>query len=705
MSNSKTATNKRHAEGVSGKISIDTLDFQCENFGLIVYSDKHHVEYIYPLLLQLENVLKSQGICPRRLGEDIRSSEDYLDTLESLVDESALILVILDGFRPNVLFEFGYALSKRKPVIVLKSKDATINIKTLFRNTTDSGVSQRNFGLLCNPTLEVSFHLSDFGGKHISKIDWKAKESDPLFPPTVIKNELKKKKNEIVQEITRIRTKELPPTVPMEVLELIIEVFGYYYSKEKVSLENVKKLYLNLEDLAKTHDMKPPIKIYDMLSSIYIRQYEDTLDYSDKINHLIEAQKINNKILTLFVEKENFRSKILMENGEISQKLLFTLNEEQHGYVAIEAFEEAIGIFSRCHLKRDVAFANAKIGETYVIMSEINKPIINLNKGIESYIEALKTFTQDDFFYEYVQTQYKLASAYYKLSQIDNEIDNLKSAIKEVDKIRKLGYLKLALIGLRGDVLNLSGMLHSSLAEVLDSSDDYKKALEFYKEALKSCSLTKKPSDYATLHNNLGIYYARIADVEKDLELKKDNITKAIDCFSKALEVYTHEKFPLEYFNTKTNICELYRRLAGIENKAMNCKKAIEDLEKVLSVEKHKPGPKNRARAQYNLGLSYATLAEVENPVENFTKAIQCFNEFQKVITTKIDAEFYAMGQTNIAESYQKIFNITKQKENCKKALRAYKEALKVYRSIENNVRTQKAINEIQEEIENLSAL
>jgi len=701
LSNSKKVVSKGHVERISGKIPLEPLEFQCENFGLIVYSDKLHVEYIYPLLLQLETVLKGQDICPRRLGDDIRSSEDYLDTLESLVDDSALILIILDGFRPNVLFEFGYAISKRKPLIILKAKDATINIKTLFRTTQDSGLTTRNFGLLCNPTLEVSFHLSDFAGKHISKIDWKAKESDPLFPPTVLKNELNKKKNEIIQEITRIRTKELPPTVPMEVLELVIEVFGYYYSKEKVSIENVKKLYSNLEGLAKTHNMKPPIKIYDMLSSIYIRQYEDTLDYSDRINYLIEAQNINNNILTLLSGKENFRARILMKNGEISQKLLFYLKEKQHGYVAIKAFEEAIGIFSRGHSKRDIASAQNRIGETYAIIAEIENTIVNFKKAIKSYIKALKSFTREDFIYEYVYTQYKLSSAYYKLSKVENQIDNLKKSIETIDKVRKLGYLKLALVGYLGDIQNLLGLLHSTLAEALDSNEEYKKAFDFYQEALRTCSLQKNPLGYAILHNNLGVYYARIANVEKDSNLKKENINKAIDYFAKALEVYTYEKFPTEYFDTKTNLCEMYRRLAEIENKVINCKKAIENCEQALSVKQLRQYPKDYARAQFNLGSSYATLAEVENPLENFKKSIRIYNEFLKVMNLKIDAEFYALAQTRIGDVYQNIFNIDKQKTSCKKALRAYKAALKVYRSLGN----EKDVIKIQEKLENLSVL
>jgi nucleoside 2-deoxyribosyltransferase len=150
----------------------------------MVYSEKTHVEYIYPLLSQLEGILEEKGFKPKRLGDEIRNSEDYLETLESMVEDCSLALIVLDGFRPNVLFEFGYLKGKKKPIIVLQSRDAQINIKTLYRDTDDSGLTSTQFHRrLSNPKLDVSFHLSDFAGKHVTKIDWRLKETDPLYTP------------------------------------------------------------------------------------------------------------------------------------------------------------------------------------------------------------------------------------------------------------------------------------------------------------------------------------------------------------------------------------------------------------------------------------------------------------------------------------------------------------------------------------------
>ncbi|RMF32215.1 MAG: hypothetical protein D6752_00625 [Candidatus Nitrosothermus koennekii] len=86
---------------------------------IIVYSSDKHVPYINPVLDDIEQLLKSKGFEPILLGDEVRSGDDYFSKLEELIDKSVLGIVILDGFRPNVLFEFGYLKGKGKPTIIL----------------------------------------------------------------------------------------------------------------------------------------------------------------------------------------------------------------------------------------------------------------------------------------------------------------------------------------------------------------------------------------------------------------------------------------------------------------------------------------------------------------------------------------------------------------------------------------------------------
>ena len=89
---------------------------------LIVYSDQRHIYYINHILSQLEQSLTENEFKPQRQSNEIWSGEDYLNNIIELTAKCVLAIVILDGFRPNVLFEFGLLKGKMKPVIILKSK-------------------------------------------------------------------------------------------------------------------------------------------------------------------------------------------------------------------------------------------------------------------------------------------------------------------------------------------------------------------------------------------------------------------------------------------------------------------------------------------------------------------------------------------------------------------------------------------------------
>lgn len=687
---------------ISQKIPFESIkESQCEQVCLIIFSEKVHVKYIYSLLFPIEIVLQEQGLCPQRLGDKIRSSEDYLETLENMVERCSLALIILDGFRPNVLFEFGYIKAKRKPIIILQSKDAKINIKTLYREIGYSGLSPKYFKMLCNPKIDASFHLSDFGGKHISYIDGEAKTTDDFHPSNVLKKELLNKKGQIAKETTRIKTKALPPTMQMEVLESIIEVFGYYYTKAKVPIEKIEELYSKLKGLTEIHDMKPLIEIYDMLSSIYIKQLGDKYSTSENIRYLTVAQKINIDILGLLSpkEKEDLRAKILVRNGWISQRLLDYTHESLHGYESITAFEKALELFSSNREKRKYASVQNRIGETYSILADVENGAINLRKAIKAFNEALKIRTREEFLFEYIQTQYNLGAVYWKLSEVQNRIKNSRRSIKEMEKLLKFGKLKLLISGVYGSVQNLLGVAHANLAEVENNRKEYKKVFDFYQEALRQSTLQKDSLSYAVVQNNLGTYYGKMANIEEEANLRKENCAKAITAFNEVLKVYTYEKFPRDYSITKTNLCEIYRILAEVEDKEINCKKAIENCKEALRVETPKVHSIEYSRTQLNLGATYSTLAEVENPLDNYKESIEMYNEVLTVITSKSHPERYAKIQKNLGTVYQNIAKIHKRKINCRKSLRAYKAALTIYETLGYK----KDVTVIREELKKLS--
>jgi nucleoside 2-deoxyribosyltransferase len=204
---SNKSTEKGEARGKSE--NIITGELSC----IIIFSDEIHVEHINTVLYFTESILKIEHFRPQRLGDEIRSSEDYLEKLENMIEKCVLGVVILDGFRPNVLFEFGFLIGKKKPIIILQSKNASINIKSLYipyeKSCEKAGLTRKQFDKMKNPLIDLSKHLSDFGGKHIAYFDWRVRESSADHPSVVLKNELKKNKTQVAKEIENVALRNI----------------------------------------------------------------------------------------------------------------------------------------------------------------------------------------------------------------------------------------------------------------------------------------------------------------------------------------------------------------------------------------------------------------------------------------------------------------------------------------------------------------
>ncbi len=114
---------------------------------IIVYSDKKHVSYIENISWHLQNILKDKKYNPILLGELVNSGENYTITIKELIRKSVLGVVILDGFRPNVILEFGMLLILEKPIIVVLTNNAQISIKGFYKSTLDSGLTEKKFCL------------------------------------------------------------------------------------------------------------------------------------------------------------------------------------------------------------------------------------------------------------------------------------------------------------------------------------------------------------------------------------------------------------------------------------------------------------------------------------------------------------------------------------------------------------------------------
>jgi len=202
-------------------------------------------------------------------------------------------------------------------------------------------------------------------------------------------------------------------------------------------------------------------------------------------------------------------------------------------------------------------------------------------------------------------------------------------------------------------------------------------AIEAYEEAINH--LNRVPIQYAAAQNNLGNAYCILADVED----KTENCKRAIEAFQEALKVRTLDKFPIDYSATQNNMGNAYRRLAEVskktDSKAENCKRAIKAHLEALKVRTRDRFPMDYAMTQNNLGVAYQTLARVESQAENCKMAIKACQDALEVYTIDRFPMDYAMTQNSLGNAYKTLAEVEDQGENCKRAIKAYQDALKIY--------------------------
>jgi hypothetical protein len=71
----------------------------------------------------------------------LESGASQRDQITALIDGCKFSIVVLDGLRPNVVFEYGILHGKGIPVILLKEKNSEVDIRGYYDNVPDLSIS------------------------------------------------------------------------------------------------------------------------------------------------------------------------------------------------------------------------------------------------------------------------------------------------------------------------------------------------------------------------------------------------------------------------------------------------------------------------------------------------------------------------------------------------------------------------------------
>jgi hypothetical protein len=148
----------------------------------VSYSSREpHVNILFPCLW----IALSPSFDLRLTPSALESGASQRTQIHELIAGCAFAVVILDGLRPNVTYEYGLLDAHSKPVILLREKTATVDIKSLIGDSVNLAVAP--------PALSVDNQFSDI--KDVNHAEWS--RLDPAGAVKIILQEYKKKKPRI----------------------------------------------------------------------------------------------------------------------------------------------------------------------------------------------------------------------------------------------------------------------------------------------------------------------------------------------------------------------------------------------------------------------------------------------------------------------------------------------------------------------------
>jgi tetratricopeptide (TPR) repeat protein len=149
-----------------------------------------------------------------QIGKDAR----YRDSLINIVQKSIFVIVILDGLTPSLAFEYGLAASLGKPLIVMKSQNADIDVRALY---SDKESKDEHIQKAAQPRLNYLAHLPGLVDEQV--IVFQSGDAEGLI--TRLVREIVLNREAIATEILRTG-REVP-------LNLYLQFLSYLDGEEK----------------------------------------------------------------------------------------------------------------------------------------------------------------------------------------------------------------------------------------------------------------------------------------------------------------------------------------------------------------------------------------------------------------------------------------------------------------------------------------
>jgi len=391
---------------------------------VLVYPDRKHVSYINSLINCLDGMLPKLGFKLNKLCDKTPPDEHFGEHFEKLAEECILGIVVLDGFRPNVLFEYGFLRGKGKVILPIQDRRACISIKSLYsimepsdenNIKSNTGLTKTQFTRLKEPPIGYFSQISDRHGINVVVVDCLAELCSVEHPENRIEAEIKKLMPRIIEKYTNQSLKSVKQRTPQyldKFQEVTLKLLQYYTHARPFKYNHIEEILRETSNLEKEASTSLPSATYSIIASLCATLAEQAIpSNTDEAAKLYrKAIKLHERVLEIEIDAAP-RANSLFRIGDTYGKLSGIRDTEPNLKKAIKAYEEALTIYTKEDFPVDYAMTQNNLGAAYGKLSGIRDTEPNLKKAIKAYEEALTIYTKEDFPIDYAMVRKNLEMA------------------------------------------------------------------------------------------------------------------------------------------------------------------------------------------------------------------------------------------------------------------------------------------------------
>ncbi|HBF36215.1 MAG TPA: hypothetical protein DDW50_02720, partial [Firmicutes bacterium] len=651
------------------------------------------------LLARLEANLREKGFSPTfwRTVKS-RNFEEPWDPLES--DHTLFSIVFLDGLTPNLLYKYGILKGTGKTVILLQSKDAQTTIKGLYNSAADSGLEAKVFHHnFSDPLIDLSTLLPLLNVDYLGSINPKAIPDDASHLDSILQEAFIGTGNTVMEALKKRLLFQIPPEYAEEFTTLFGIFEEYYHTLftdgEFGQIASLQTVYPTIKRAAEYYHFTVPNEFTRLLASSFtFRAMQKLREKPEKELSLKLALEIYQDQLKA-TDNQLEKAFLFKEIASIHTELLLSSGSEEYAEIAIQAFQQALQIYSPdlypfefgmiqnnlgvirlgqtlySHSKDTLeyaitAFQNA--AETFQTISQSQyRQICNFNLGLTLSLETDETNPKNS---DAVHTALKEFNKTADIIDVDPELmarinQNCGLLYHQLIKTEPTEEIYDKTVNSLNDALRFwnsgpysiesaiawanIGEASLKMAESSHSSHYFQQAINSFFEFFKVYP-SKDSRRWGQAERSLGDAYFGLATLEKSMT----HFHSAISFYLEALEYFNAENFPADFLWLQNKLAMIYHWVAKAENSAPNYHQAIAAWVEALKVI---PQDNLLQHAQINLKMaqSYSELASLEESLKNIHLANKTYHHLTAVLASNHDKEtvlilyqeaLYGLGNT-----------------------------------------------------------